>query len=261
MSKTILAIHDGHTATAAIIKDGSTLSCISEERLNRIKEWGGVPRLAIGEVMRIAGVAPGDIDSVVVASYINPVTTMESGRRSLPRRVFGRASRIVPRSYLRSDRWVKHSVGFLRMFRNKEAIVKVLKDYGIEAEIEFCEHHTAHAATAYYPAWFRAGKRKKALVITADGSGDAVSATINIAQGNRIERVLNISNYNSLGELYSRVTEYLGMKPLSHEYKVMGLAPYSKEEHIQKAYNEFRKFARISPKNNRSACVMFRPPR
>jgi len=249
MSKTILSIHDGHTATAAIIRDGETLSCISEERLNRVKEWGGVPRLAIGEVMRVAGVAPTDIDNVVVASYINPVTSMESGRRSLPRRAFGRASRIIPRIYLQSDRWVKHSVSMLSMFRNKEAITKVLKDYGIEAEVEFCEHHTAHATTAYYPAWFRQNKKKKVLVITADGSGDAVSATINIGQGNKIERVLNISNYNSLGELYSRVTEYLGMKPLSHEYKVMGLAPYSKEEHIMKSYKEFRKFARISPKN------------
>ncbi len=246
MSKTILAIHDGHTATAAIVRDGRILACLSEERLNRVKEWGGVPALAVKEVMRIAGVQPGDIDSVVVPSLINPITTMEAGRRSLPRRVFGQSSRLVPKGLLRSDRWIRPAVGVLRRFRHTEDIRRVLRDVGIGKEPVFCEHHLAHAATAHYPRWFR---KKRTLVITADGSGDAVSASINIGDGLEIERALSISNYNSLGELYSRVTEFLGMKPLSHEYKVMGLAPYSKEEHIQRAYNEFRKMMRISPKN------------
>ena len=246
MSKTVLAIHDGHTATAALVRDGKILACMSEERLNRIKEWGGVPELAIREVMRISGVSPDEVDSVVVPSLINPVTSMESGRRSLPRRAFGQASRIIPKGFLRSDKWVSPAVKVLSRFRHAEDIRKVLRDQGISDDITFCEHHLAHAASAYYPAWFR---KKKVLIVTADGSGDAVSASINIGEGPDIRRMLNISNYNSLGELYSRVTEFLGMKPLSHEYKVMGLAPYSKEEHIQRAYQEFRKMVRLNPKN------------
>jgi carbamoyltransferase len=246
MGKNILAIHDGHTATAALIRDGKVLACISEERLNRVKEWGGIPRLAIGETLRVAGVQPGEVDSVVIPSLINPITTMEAGRRSLPRRAFGQASRLAPKGALRSDRWVRPAVGVLRRFRHTGEIRKALDEAGIKAELRFCEHHLAHAATAYYPKWFR---KRRALVITADGSGDAVSASINVGDGFEIERLLNISNYNSIGELYSRVTEFLGMKPLSHEYKVMGLAPYSKEEHIKRAYNEFRKMVRISPRN------------
>lgn len=246
MSKTILAIHDGHTATAAIIRDGKILACLSEERLNRVKEWGGVPRLAIQEVLRIADVQPEEVDSVVVPSMINPITTMEAGRESLPRRAFGQSSKVLPKGMLRSDKWVKPAVGILKAFRNKGEIKKALNELGIRQDVVFCDHHLAHASTAYYPVWFR---KKKVLVITADGSGDAVSASINIAEGFDIKREVSISNYNSIGELYSRVTEFLGMKPLSHEYKVMGLAPYSKDEHIQKAYNEFKKMVRINPKN------------
>jgi carbamoyltransferase len=246
MSKTILAIHDGHTATAAVVRDGKVLACLSEERLNRVKEWGGVPRLAIQEVLRIADVQPEEVNSIVVPSVINPITTMESGRKSLPRRAFGQSSKVLPKGMLRSDKWVKPAVGVLKAFRNKGEIKKALKELGLKQDIVFCDHHLAHAASAYYPAWFR---KKRVLVITADGSGDAVSASINIGDGFDIKRVVSISNYNSIGELYSRVTEFLGMKPLSHEYKVMGLAPYSKDEHIQKAYNEFKKMVRISPKN------------
>ena len=89
MGKTILSIHDGHTATAAVIRDGKILACISEERLNRIKEWGGVPVLAMRESLSVAGVEPNEVDSVMVPSLINPVTSMESGRKSLSRRAFG----------------------------------------------------------------------------------------------------------------------------------------------------------------------------
>jgi carbamoyltransferase len=246
MSKTVLAVHDGHTATAAVVRDGSILACVSEERLNRIKEWGGVPGLAIEEVLKVSGVQPDEIDSVVVPSLIKPLTSMEIDKRSVPKRVFGKAVKVVPKSVLRSDRWVKPAVSVLRRFRQTEDIRRVLREHGIRDELSFCEHHLAHAASAWYPAWSR---KKKGLVITADGSGDAVSASINLGEGMEIERMVSISQYNSIGELYTRVTEFLGMKPLSHEYKVMGLAPYSKEEHIQKAYNEFRKMIRINPSN------------
>jgi len=247
MSKTILSVHDGHTATAALVRDGKILACISEERLNRIKEWGGVPSLAIGEVMRVSGVSPQEIDVVVIPSFINPVTSMESGRKSFPRRAFGQASKLTPKSVLRSDMWVKPAVKLLRRFRHTEKIEKALRENGVNAPISFCDHHLAHAAGAYLPSWL--DRKKRCLVITADGSGDAVSGTINIAKGDDIERLLSISNYNSIGELYSKVTEYLGMKPLSHEYKVMGLAPYSKREHVQRSYEKFRQMIRINPDN------------
>ena len=38
-----LGVHDGHTATACLFEDGEVIACISEERLNRIKEWTGFP--------------------------------------------------------------------------------------------------------------------------------------------------------------------------------------------------------------------------
>ncbi len=246
MGETILSIHDGHTATAAIIENGRILACLSEERLNRIKEWGGVPRLAVREVLKIAGKSPEDIDYVVVPSYINPVTSMEAGRKSIPRRIFGIVTRFVPRELLRSNIWVKPAVALLKKFRRTQEILNCIREIGIDADIEFCEHHLAHAATAFYTKWF---KSDETLVITADGSGDAVSGTISIGKDYEIQRFVEVSNYNSIGELYSRVTEFLGMKPLSHEYKVMGLAPYAKEKYTQGTYEKFKRMIRISPKN------------
>jgi carbamoyltransferase len=85
------------------------------------------------------------------------------------------------------------------------------------------EHHQAHAAAAYYTSPWRDGKT---LVFTCDGSGDRLSATVSVGEAGRLTRLAEVSEHDSIGRLYALVTRYLGMAPLEHEYKVMGLAPY-----------------------------------
>ena len=51
--------------------------------------------------------------------------------------------------------------------------------------------------------------------------------------------------FDSLGVLYSRTTMFLGMKPLEHEYKVMGLAPYCSEKYVEKSYEIFKKYIQL----------------
>ena len=50
------------------------------------------------------------------------------------------------------------------------------------------------------------------------------------------------TNNAMFGRLYRYITLMLGMKPLQHEYKVMGLAPYSSEYHGKKSYEYFKSF-------------------
>src|SRR5258708_37224411 len=85
------------------------------------------------------------------------------------------------------------------------------------------EHHLAHASAAYYTCPWQG---ERTLVLTCDGSGDRVSATVNVGQRGQLSRIAEISEHDSIGRLYALVTRYLGMVPLEHEYKVMGLAPY-----------------------------------
>ena len=46
-------------------------------------------------------------------------------------------------------------------------IKKILCDVGIKSEVEYINHHLAHASSTYYSSGF-----KKALSITMDGEGD-----------------------------------------------------------------------------------------
>ena len=42
--KTILGIHDGHNAAAALLEQGRVVAAVQEERLTGNKNQGGVPR-------------------------------------------------------------------------------------------------------------------------------------------------------------------------------------------------------------------------
>jgi len=53
-SVTVLGVHDGHDAGAALIRDGKVLAALQEERPRNIKHYSGTPEYAIKEVFRIA---------------------------------------------------------------------------------------------------------------------------------------------------------------------------------------------------------------
>jgi carbamoyltransferase len=46
----------------------------------------------------------------------------------------------------------------------------------------------------------------------------------------------------SLGYLYAATTAFLGMKPMEHEFKVMGLAPYAKQKKVIEVYDELKQY-------------------
>lgn len=67
-SVTVLGIADSYTSGAAIVVDGRVVAAVNEERLDRNKMSNGFPRLSIAEVMDLAGVARGEVDTVAVAT-------------------------------------------------------------------------------------------------------------------------------------------------------------------------------------------------
>lgn len=82
------------------------------------------------------------------------------------------------------------------------------------------EHHKAHAALAYaWSGW------DECTVLTCDGGGDDIFATVNRCKDGVITRIGENTTVNeAFGMLYYYVTEMMGFKPNRHEGKVMGLA-------------------------------------
>lgn len=69
-------------------------------------------------------------------------------------------------------------------------------------------------------------------MLTLDGAGDGICASVNIARGTEIEVISQTPKYHSpAAGLYSAITAHLGLKPYEHEYKVMGMAPYGQAQY------------------------------
>jgi carbamoyltransferase len=81
------------------------------------------------------------------------------------------------------------------------------------------EHHTAHAASAYFASPFQ-----EAAVLTLDRMGDFRCGARWVGDGNELRLEKELYYPDSLGDLYGRVTELLGFRANSEEHKVQWLS-------------------------------------
>ncbi len=90
------------------------------------------------------------------------------------------------------------------------------------------DHHQCHAATAY----FHRPWDGPATVLTLDGAGDGICATVGAGRGADLTvHAMTPKFHSPAAWLYSAVTAHLGLKPYEHEYKVMGMAPYGQADY------------------------------
>jgi carbamoyltransferase len=93
--------------------------------------------------------------------------------------------------------------------------------YGIDAPIEYVDHHLSHAAGGYYTSEF-----DEACVIVIDAIGEWDTATIWEAKGNKLKKRWSLRYPHSIGLFYSAMTQRVGLTPNEDEYILMGMAAY-----------------------------------
>jgi len=227
----VLGIHDGHCAAAALIEDGRVVAAIQEERLNRVKNWSGFPELAVKKIFEMAGCGPQDIDAIALNGNHMPYPRDREELMAIYEATG--ALKTTVRRFLK-----KTALRTVYNERRRADRLKQLARAGLDrSKAVFIEHHLAHAACAYYGM---PNRPEKVLVLTNDGAGDDLCGTVNIGEGGEIKRIAEIPEADSLGNLYAMVTFIMGMVPLEHEYKLMGLAPYASEKITAQVYDFFK---------------------
>jgi carbamoyltransferase len=98
-----------------------------------------------------------------------------------------------------------------------------VRRFGYAGRVVHVGHHVAHAASAFYPSGF-----DRAAILTLDRGGDFLSTTLGRGEGTKLFVDREVRNPDSLGEIYTAVTWFVGFLPNSDEGKVMGLAPYGR---------------------------------
>ena len=243
----ILAIHQGHCATAAIFEKDHISAVLSEEKINNIKNSWGYPKGAIEAILEMRGLKPDDIDHVAIAG--TDLFPNQFYDHLMNQDVKHFTSSWLYKQFQKVDIYSSQSVvssvvDFFRKRRvtkriqhwNNIAIPELLEGLQISGlqntPRSFIDHYKCHAASAYY-ALNPQGNSEPALVFTLDGGGDGLCATVSVVDGDGSWKVLAKTPVSaSLGIIYLSTTEFLGMKILEHEHKVMGLASYCKDYHM-----------------------------
>lgn len=214
-----------HDSAAAVIKDGKILAAAQEERFTRVKGDSRFPHHAIDYCLREAKLTIDEVEHIIF--YENSVDKFE--------RLLVTAHLTAPKS-LRM--FLKAMPKWLSINLWMETLVS--RELGIKKRrILFCDHHKAHAASAFFPSPF-----ETAAILTIDGVGEWSTATFGKGEKNRIRLLKEMRFPNSLGLLYSAFTFYTGFKINSGEYKMMGLAPYGEPKYADLIRSEL---IRINP--------------
>ncbi len=211
-----------HDTAAALVVDGIPVAFAEEERFNREKHTRAFPDRAIRFCLEQAGIDIGDVD--VVAFAERPGLDFLRGAADALRRLPWSAKRLAAQAYVD-----------LSLVRKERSF---LRRTGYRGKVVHVGHHQAHAASAFYPSGF-----EEAAVLTLDRGGDFLSTTLGHGRGSKLRTLAVVRNPDSLGEVYSALTWFLGFHPGADEGKVMGLAPYGRSRYVP----EFRDILRLTP--------------
>ena len=237
-----------HDSSACIIKNGELLAAAEEERFTHFKHGKRpipfstyeLPFHAIDYCLKVAGIHLKDVDHIAYSFdpyLLIPEEQAQDAYCKIP---------FAPQKFQQVSTTNPWDNLFLSSILNAPAQLVdgwphhlQKRFYGSRVSDwhwHFVEHHTAHAASAFYPAPF-----DQAAILTLDGRGETTSTTYGIGNGNEMLRINEVPLPHSLGLLYENLTTHLGFLHSSDEYKVMALASYGKPTYI----SDFREIIRL----------------
>ncbi len=240
----VIGWHDSHGASAAVLSsDGAILYAAAEERFTKRKLQKGYPEATLADIRNRFGSMP-----------------MIHGYQDMPL-----AAKALRNAGLKWTTWwngrncEKSMVSLIRVFAEQRAgkrAGEVRKgDHAIQGDgppspsgiaPDFvCEHHRAHAASAYYLSGF-----DHAYIVTVDGVGDCLSGGIFVGRGANLTQCRKFY-YNDLtvGADYETFTAMLGFNPDRHCGKITGLAAYG--SHSESCIEALAEFLRDSWRRGR----------
>ncbi|TLD42042.1 MAG: Carbamoyltransferase family protein [Candidatus Jettenia ecosi] len=238
-----------HDSAACLVKNGKVIAASEEERFTGIKHGKRpipfstyeLPFHAIDYCLKEARLILSEVDHIAY-SYNPFLLLKEDGRDTvitLP---------LEPSAHKVSESWESPwDPLFISSIINAprqlvDGVPYHLKERFRKARIDgpytwhFIDHHTAHAASAFFASPFRS-----AAVLTLDGRGEKTTTSYSLGADCRLERLGEVTMPHSLGLFYEQMTTYLGFQHSSDEYKVMALASYGKPVYA----DEFRNIIQV----------------
>ena len=266
-----LAIHYGHNATVALSVNGKIISVISEEKITRIKNTICFPVESLKYIKKNhLENSFQKVDKFLFVDATGFGLKYIEDKNFIPRPhdqykwKHKKNFLLLQSFYEKIPNFILYYFSKIKRYIRKKNINKnkiLVKIFELFPELEFdikktvfYDHHASHALSFGY--FFIPKKEEKYLIFTLDGEGDDLSSTVNIFKKEELEIVSKNSKDVSIGYLYGEVTKYLGLKANQHEFKVMGMAPYSKEKDVQRILVDLKKLLYLNHNGTFSSKVI-----
>jgi carbamoyltransferase len=253
---TVIGVYDGHNSSAALSINGQIICAVQEERFTKRKNETGFPALAVKYILETYNLDNSNIDIVAMATiertdinniqypidavfgiddYIDMMEDYWKPKLSGQPYPKDYAKQIFEKKFNNEKNFYSIPLEFYELDRSTlqtkvaEVITQNIAQYmKIDQEkIQFFDHHTCHAMYGYFA---NPNKKNNTVAITVDAYGDGKNQTVWKIENDTFT-LISESNQCEIARLYRMVTLYLRMKPLEHEFKVMGLAPYAKDKY------------------------------
>lgn len=260
----IIGIYDGHNSSVALSKDGEIVCAVQEERFTKRKNEAGFPVKAIEYILSEYNLSNNNIDIIAMSTIertdinniqypIDAVFSIDDyidmmedyWKPKLAGKTYPKdyAKNIFEKKYSNEKNFYNIPLEFYELDREvlKEKVQEiVINDVANficvdKDKIKFYDHHTCHVMYGYFS---NSNKKNNTIGITVDAYGDGRNQTVWKIENDQFE-LISDSSQCDIARLYRMVTLYLRMKPLEHEFKVMGLAPYAKDSYVEEVAKVF----------------------
>ncbi len=198
---------------AVLLADGKVKAGIEDQKLLRSRTRG-MPITAIENCLESSHLSWTDLDCIAVASK-----PLQGWRRRSWTRAKQSAFSLLANAYYEAD-----DSGVAAQQLNH--IRRLRKRVSSADKVITLDHHLCHASSAFYCSPY-----EKALILTLDEEGDGRSGTLSVGEGNKIRVLETIAFPNSIGWVYTLVTDLIGFRPHEEEHKTQWLSLEGEPEH------------------------------
>jgi carbamoyltransferase len=209
-----------HDSGLALLERGVPTMVMEEERFNREKHTRRFPFGCLKAAFDDSGLSFADIDVITTPWHM----------RSLWRMMFGAVRDGFPASLQLIPPSARPTQSTLIVTMPMGLRWGLLWHFGVNTtlpKIVQVRHHDAHAASFFVSPF------EEATILVMDGYGDETAQSAYSGIGNRLERVAQTQIFDSLGMLYTAVTQHLGFG-LFEEGTVMALAATGEKTYAKK---------------------------
>ncbi len=208
-------------SSAAFIKDGEILYAACEERFTRIKRDKSFPYNAIESGLNQLKIKLSEIDAISIGW--NPAVESYKVNGTLPIRPRELYYYKLIEAFMSKQNSIENDFDWSSVKTSGDSI----------PEIFFVRHHLCHASNSIFQSNFSEGD-----FLTLDYMGERETGIYGQFEGNNLEKLCISKQPCSTGAFYAAITQMLGYKNDSDEWKVMALSATNKLSEKSKQYLE-----------------------